>query len=148
MIIWSVNDVYSKTRKGLKLLSEIPIEIEHQADVLGSMLKELESCIVVAPGNDELWLEEGFVNKAQPLVDRVFSKSSVTIWDDVNWYQGMDKRKDKNNVEEKFHFNDSEKNKKLVAKTIVEIATLNNFIWRLRSNTLEGTLANRLSPER
>jgi hypothetical protein len=94
-------------------------------------LAKLESCIVIAPGNDELWLSEGFLKIAKPLVDRVYARSKVTIWNGVTWYQGMDKRRSKDNVEDRFHFNDSEKNKKLVAKTIAEVATLNNFVQNL-----------------
>ena len=123
-----------ESRKRLKLLKEIPIEIERQVDLLGDKLEDLESAIVVTPGNDDLWQEEGFLEKAQPLVDKISAKAGVTVWNGVNWYEGMDKRKDKNEVEDKFHFNDSRENQALVAKSIVEIALLNNFIQNLEAN--------------
>jgi hypothetical protein len=113
------------------LLSKVTTEIEYQADRLGNALARLESCIVIAPGNDELWLTEGFLEEARPLVERVYARSKVTIWNGVNWYQEMEKRKSGDDVEDRFHFNDSLLNKMLVAKTIVEIATLNNFVHNL-----------------
>jgi RNA:NAD 2'-phosphotransferase (TPT1/KptA family) len=40
----------------------------------------------------------------------------------------MDKRRDKNDVEDRFHFNASDKDQKLVAKTLVDVAMLSNFL--------------------
>jgi hypothetical protein len=135
ILIWSLNVVFYRPRKGgLKLMSEIPEDVNYQAEQLGDALGKLENCFIVAPGNDELWLSAGFLEKAEPLVDRMFSRADKPTWNGVAWYEGLDKRMVTDH-KEKLKIDSTltrvTKNIKLVTKTLVEIATLSNFFMNL-----------------